>query len=185
MSKTGKSGPVLIELDEEARSEHLDRAASWFKNVQLTQAAFKELLGDAVDKVDEPHIKEYLRAMLKGAVEHERGASRLYVAIGRDPVSTPKLGGKLLAKSREVWADMIGLMGGAKSPWQDLQQLYISNGQSMSAFAVAEQLGLALGEPAILDITYPIIAQKSSDHLLLQECALEMCSKSILYKQSF
>ena len=82
-------------------------------------------------------------------------------------------------------AGIIALVGGAKSPWQDVQQLYISNLNSMSAFAVAEQLGLALGIPEILDITFPVIAQKSTDHLLLQEVALEMCSMSILYKKTF
>jgi hypothetical protein len=51
-------------------------------------------------------------------------------------------------------AGIIALAGGAKSPWQDVQQLYISNLNSMSAFAVAEQLGLALGIPEILDITF-------------------------------
>lgn len=55
----------------------------------------------------------------------------------------------------------------------------------MSAFAVAEQLGLALGIPEILDITFDVVSEKSTDQLLLQECASEICSKSILYQQSF
>ncbi len=54
----------------------------------------------------------------------------------------------------------------------------------MSAFAVAEQLGLALSIPEILDVTFPVIKQKSTDQLLLQKCALEMCSISILYKKT-
>ena len=93
--------------------------------------------------------------------------------------------GELAGKSRELWADLIGLAGGTKEPWHSLQQLYISNLNSMSAFAVAEQLGLALGIPEIADITFPVVAQKSTDHLLLQEIALEMCSMSILYQNSF
>ncbi len=53
----------------------------------------------------------------------------------------------------------------------------------MSTCAVAaEMLDLALGLPATLDITAAVVAQKSTDHLLLQECALEMCSISILYQ---
>ena len=177
--------PILIELGKDTREEHYERAAAWFKNVQLTQASFRQLLEDTVEKVEEPHIKDYLRTMLEHAREHEDGAEALFAVIGRKPSSMRKMAGNLLGKSREVWADAIALAGGAKGPWQDLQQLYISNLNSMSAFAVAEQLGLALGIPEILDITYPIVSQKSTDHLLLQECALEMCSKSILYQEPF
>src|SRR5215210_1738779 len=166
--------PVLIELDKECREEHYDRAAAWFKNVQLTQASFRQLLEDTVDKIEEPHLKE-----------HEQKAEALFAIIGRKPSSMRVLLGELTGKSRELWADVMALAGGVKGPWQDVQQLYISNLNSMSAFAVAEQLGLALGIPEILDITFPVIAQKSTDHLLLQEVALEMCSMSILYKKTF
>lgn len=92
------------------------------------------------------------------------------------------LSGELTGKTRELWAGIIALGGGAKGAWQYLQQLYISNFNSMSTFAVAEQLGLALSIPEILDVTFPVIKQKSTDQLLLQKCALEMCSISILQK---
>ena len=177
--------PVLIELDNECREEHYDRAAGWFKNVQLTQASFRQLLEDTVDKIEEPHLKDYLLTMLDHAKEHEQKAEALFAIIGRKPSSMRVLLGELTGKSRELWADVIALAGGVKGPWQDVQQLYISNLNSMSAFAVAEQLGLALGIPEILDITFPVVAQKSTDHLLLQEVALEMCSMSILYKKTF
>ncbi|AHM60700.1 hypothetical protein D770_12215 [Flammeovirgaceae bacterium 311] len=185
MENNPTTQPVLIELDAAAREEHFDRAEAWFKNVQFTQASFRQLLEDTVDKVEEPHIKDYLHTMLQQAREHEQKAEELFAVIGRKPSSTRTLLGDFLGKSREAWADLIALAGGAKGPWQDLQQLYISNLNSMSAFAVAEQLGLALGIPAILDITFDVVAQKSTSQLLLQECALEMCSKSILYKQPF
>jgi len=177
--------PILIELDAECRQEQYDRAEAWFKNVQLVQASFRQLLADTVEKIEEPHLKDYVTTMLAHAQEHEEKAEALFQIIGRKPSAVRPLLGEVLGKGRELWADLIALGGGAKSPWQDLQQLYISNLNSMSAFAVAEQLGLALGIPAILDITFPVVAQKSTDHLLLQECALEMCSKSILYQQSF
>lgn len=176
---------VLIELDKECREDHYDKAAQWFKNVQLTQASFRQLLEDTLDKIEEPHIKDYLTTMLEYAKQHEQQAEALFGIIGRKPSSMRVLLGELTGKSRELWADIIALAGGAKGPWQDVQQLYISNLNSMSAFAVAEQLGLALGIPEILDITFPVVAQKSSDHLLLQEIALEMCSMSILYKKRF
>ncbi|GHA80731.1 ferritin family protein [Pontibacter akesuensis] len=176
---------ILIELDQECREEQYNRAAAWFKNVQLTQASFRQLLEDTVEKIEEPHIKDYLYTMLEFARHHEEKAEELFRAIEREPSSVRTLAGEMLGKGRELWADIIALGGGAVGPWQDLQQLYISNLNSMSAFAVAEQLGLALGIPAILEITFPVVAQKSTDQLLLQECALEMCSKSILYKQPF
>ena len=185
MNNDTRSGAILIELDDKTRQEHYDKAAAWFKNVQLTQAAFRQLLEDTVDKIEEPHIKDYLSTMLKYAKEHEAKAEALFEVIGRKPSSARILLGELTGKTRELWADIIALGGGARGPWQDLQQLYISNLNSMSAFAVAEQLGLALGIPEILDITFPVIKQKSTDHLLLQECALEMCSISILYEKSF
>ena len=176
---------ILLELDDKTRQQHYDSAAAWFKNVQLTQASFRQLLEDTVAKIEEPHIKHYLSTMLDYAKEHETKAEALFAIIGRKPSSARVLLGELTGKSRELWADIIALGGGTKGPWQDLQQLYISNLNSMSAFAVAEQLGLALGIPEILDITFPVIRQKSTDQLLLQECSLEMCSISILYKKSF
>ncbi|WP_224998484.1 hypothetical protein [Cesiribacter sp. SM1] len=177
--------PILIELDLECREEHYSRAEAWFKNVQFTQASFRQLLEDTVPKIEEPHIKDYLSTMLAEAIEHESKAEDLFRIIGRKPSAIRTTLGDFLGKSREVWADVIALAGGAKGPWQDLQQLYVSNLNSMSAFAVAEQLGLALGIPRILDVTFGVVAEKSTSQLLLQECALEMCSKSILYKQPF
>lgn len=185
MENKQKKQAILIELDQRSREEHYDKAAAWFKNVQLTQASFRQLLKDTVEKIEEPHIKNYLQTMLPHAQEHEEKAEALFAVINREPSSMRKLAGDLLGKSRQAWADVIALGGGAKGPWQDLQQLYISNLNSMSAFAVAEQLGLALGIPEILDITFEVVAQKSTDQLLLQECALEMCSKSILYQTPF
>src|SRR4051812_36480630 len=177
--------PVFIELDEACRQEHFDRTEAWLKNVQLTQASFRQLLEDTVGKIEEPHIKDYLTTMLDHAKEHEQQAEKLFAVIGREPSTLRVKLGELAGKGRELLADMIALTGGAKAPWQDVHQLYISNLNSMSAFAVAEQLGLALGIPAIVDITYPVVSQKSTDQMLLQEIALEMCSMSILYKKGF
>jgi len=177
--------PVRIELDKACREEQFDRAEAWFKNVQLTQASFRQLLEDTVEKIEEPHIKDYLHTMLEQARAHETQAEALFAEIGCTPSAVRATLGEFLGKGRELWADIIAFSGSAKGPWQDLQQLYIANLNSMSAFAVAEQLGLALGIPAIVEITFGVIAQKSTDHLLLQECALEMCSKSILYHESF
>ena len=185
MKNTQAKQALLIELDQECRQDHYNKAAEWFKNVQLTQASFRQLLGDTVTKIEEPHIKDYLETMLGHALEHEEKAKALFAVVGHSPSTIRKITGDVLGKGRQLLADVIAFGGGVKGPWQELQQLYISNHNSMSAFAVAEQLGLALGIPEILDITFPVVAQKSTDQLLLQECALEMCSKSILYQQPF
>jgi len=177
--------PILIELDADCRTLQYDRAAAWFKNVQLVQADFRQLLEDTAEKIAEPHVKAYLLTMLDRAREHEHEAAKLFSVLDREASPIRELLGDVVGKGRELWADIIALGGGAKSPWQDLQQLYISNLNSMSAFAVAEMLGLALGFLAILDITAAVVAQKSTDNLLLQECALEMCSISILYQGRF
>lgn len=177
--------PVFIELDETCRQEQFDRTEAWFKNVQVTQASFRQLLEDTVGKIEEPHIKDYLSTMLEHAKQHELQAENLFNIIGRKPSNIRVKLGELAGKGRELLADIIAVTGGTKGPWQDVHQLYLSNLNSMSAFAVAEQLGLALGIPAVVDITYPIVSQKSTDHLLLQEIALEMCSMSILYQKSF
>lgn len=79
----------------------------------------------------------------------------------------------------------MAVAAGIKGPWQHLHQLYLSNTNLMSAFAVVEQIGLALGIPEIIDVTFPIILEKSADQLLIQEFVLEMAGISILYKQSF
>jgi len=176
---------ILIELDADYRASQYDRATAWFKNVQLVQADFRQLLEDTAEKIAEPHIKAYLLTMLDRAREHEHEAEKLFSVLDREASPIRALLGDVVGKGRELWADIIALGGSAKGPWQDLQQLYISNLNSMSAFAVAEMLGLALGFPAILDITAAVVAQKSTDHLLLQECALEMCSISILYQGRF
>lgn len=185
MDKERKTQPILLELDKACRQEQYDRTEAWLKNVQLTQASFRQLLEDTIEKIQEPHIRDYLQTMLAHAQAHERKAEDLFALIGRNPSTLRKLTGDVLGKGRQALAEVIAIGGGASGPWQDLQQLYISNHHSMSAFAVAEQLGLALGIPAILDITFSVVAEKSTDQLLLQECALEMCSKSILYKQPF
>ncbi|WP_347156658.1 hypothetical protein [Pontibacter chitinilyticus] len=177
--------PVLIELDETTRNKQLDRAQAWFQNVLLTQASYRQLLEDTVEKVEEPHIREYLAELAVQARKHEEKITELFSAIDREPSDVRKLLGQVMGKARQALGDFIAVAGGAVGPWQDLQQLYLSNYNSMGAMAVAEQLGLALGIPRIVEIAFGIVAEKSTDQLLLKECVLEMGSMSILYKESF
>ncbi|MBF9254474.1 hypothetical protein I2I11_14315 [Pontibacter sp. 172403-2] len=176
---------ILIELDAETRSKQLNRAETWFRNVQLTQASYRQLLEDTVEKIEEPHIKQYLAEMAARAKRHEEKLPELFAAIDRAPSDTRTLLGQVAGKARQALGDFIALAGGTAGPWQDLHQVYLSNYNSMSALAVAEQLGLALGIPRVVEITFGMVAEKSTDQLLLQECVLEMSSMAILYKDGF
>lgn len=177
--------PILIELDEETRNQQLDRASAWFNNVLLTQASYRQLIQDTVEKIEEPHIKQYLAEIAERAEAHEEKIRELFAAIDREPSEIRSVLGTIAGKARQALGDFIAVAGGAKGPWQDLHQVYLSNYNSMGAIAVAEQLGLALGIPQIAEITFQMILDKSTDQLLLQECVLEMCSMSILYKEGF
>ncbi len=59
----------------------------------------------------------------------------------------------------------------------------MTNLDAISGFAVTEQLGLALGNPAVTDITVPILTEKSEHQLQLQELLLEMAANAILYQR--
>ncbi len=182
MTSTAAIQPLLLELDEETRATQLDRVASWLHNVQLLQAAFRQLAEDTVPKIHEPHIKQYIADVAAQAKEHEQAVMALYRLIGRDPAPGRTLGGTLLSKVREVVADVEGAAGGAVGGWKELRELLLTNVDALGAFAVAEQLGLALGLPEAVDIVFPVVHAKWTAHLLLQEYMLEMGSKAILYK---
>ncbi|WP_437680270.1 hypothetical protein [Sorangium sp. So ce131] len=52
---------------------------------------------------------------------------------------------------------------------------------AMGAFAIAEQLGLALAHHELRDLAFAVEAEKSTDQLILKELMLEMAAVSILY----
>ena len=54
----------------------------------------------------------------------------------------------------------------------------------MSAFAVAEQLGLALGRPQAVDVAFRVVSEKSAHQLLLREVFLEFAADAVLYGRS-
>ena len=73
--------------------------------------------------------------------------------------------------------------GGSRPAWRDLRQLTLSNLDSMSAFAVAEQLGLALGRPRVVDLAFRVVSEKSAHQLLLREVFLEFAADAVLYRR--
>ena len=173
-------GPILLELDEATWDGQLDRAAAWLGNVILTQEKFRKFAEDTAAKVREPHIKKYLEDVVRHAVEHEELARGLARAIGREPASGRSLAGSVLARGAELVADVVGLAGGARGNWKDLRQLAIESQDALGAFAIVEQLGYALGLPELADPAFRVIAEKTKDHLLIQEYLLEMGPASIL-----
>ncbi len=185
MTAENNTQPILIELDEKSWDDFLDNASLWFDNLLVVQSSYRKLLEDTIDKINEFHIKAYLGEILERAKIHEAKIDELYKIINRDSSKVRKALGSVIGKADQVLGDLMAVTSGLKGPWQDLHQLYLSNTNVMGAFAVAEQIGLALGLPEIIDITQPIVIQKSTDQLLLQEFVLEMCGISILYKQSF
>ena len=177
--------PLLVELDERTRSEELDRVEPWLATVATLQATFRKLLEDTVDDVHEPHLHEGIADVLAAARAHEDQVDDLYRAFGRAPAGRDRLGSvtaSLVARTRELVGHVEGLAGGARgNSWRNTRQLLLTNLDSLGGFAVAQQLGLALGIPAVVEIAYPIIHRKSEDQLYLQEVMLEMATNAILY----
>lgn len=184
MSTSNMAGPVMIELGDESWSAFLDRFEAWLDNVLMTQSAFRRLAENTVDKIEEPHIRTYLGDVAERARDHERHVDDLYQVIGRRSSVARKAGGTVLGKVREGAADVVGLLGGAVGGWREMRELLLANQDAMGAFAIAEQLGLALGMPEVVDITFPIVNEKSTQQLLIQEYMLEMASNSILYHEA-
>ena len=58
-----------------------------------------------------------------------------------------------------------------------------TNLDSMSAFAVAEQLGLALGRPRAVDVAFRVVSEKSAHQLLLCEVSLEFAADAVLHRR--
>ncbi len=183
MSEAKNTSPILIELGEGAWKEQIDRAETWFGNALTVQGAFRRLVHDARDKVQEPHIRDYLGEILNKAMEHEQQAEELFGMIGRKAPTSRKLGGILVAGAHKALGKVEGTAGGATDAWQDLRQLLLLNLDSMGAFAVAEQIGFALAMPEVAKITFGIENEKMKHHLIMQELILETAAISILYKQ--
>ncbi len=173
--------PILLELDEQSWEQKLDRIERWLDNVLLLQASMRELAESVRDKVHEPHFRSFIAEVAEKAAQHERQAEQLYELIGRRPSRFRRQSGVLMGKTRGLWADMVGLAGGAAAPLGDLQQLLIASLNASSAFGTAEQLGLAMGIKELAETSFRIVAEKYAHHLLLQELTLESAATAILY----
>jgi hypothetical protein len=172
--------PILLDIGEEAWQQRLDGAEKWLGNLLMTQRAFRTLAEDTVGKLTEPHIRDYVSDLARTARDQERKAEQLFEVIGRKPPWKMQLAGSVVGKARRAAADVQGKVGRAETGWRDLHQLLLASVNAMGAFAIAEQLGLALGLPEIVDITFPVVHELSTAQLLLQELLLEMAPPAIL-----
>lgn len=172
--------PLILELDQETWADFLDRYDAWLGDLLTTQSAFHRLAERTVE-IEESHIKAYLADIAASAAAHERQAEALYRLIGREPSFAREVAGAVVSVVRDGAGATVGALGSAAGGWKALRELQIAGLDAMAAFAVAEQLGLALGLPEIVDVTFPVIIEKSTQQLLIQEFVLEMASTAILY----
>lgn len=176
--------PILLGIDSESWEGLLDNAEKWFDQLLLVQTTFRQFAEQTVDKIGEEHIKIEVLAIAKKAKIHEQQIEELYDAIGRHTSSTSRLAGELAGRLNSPMTDLKGLLGGASGYWKDLHQLMILNMNALSAFGMAEQLGLAMGITKIPEIVFPILHEKQKNHLLLQEYSLETGAVAVLYNKN-
>jgi hypothetical protein len=176
------SGPILIDLDEATWKEHVDRAERWLGHVAMVQAEFRTLAEDTAAKFHEPHLHEQLTKIAEAARAHEGRVAEMYRVIGRTPGRMTSFAGTAMGKAREALGGLVGAAAGAAGPWRDLHQLFLISLGSVGAFSVAEQLGYALGLPALASIAFDVSLEKFKHHRLLQEFVLEFASIAILYQ---
>jgi len=182
MSDSTTDDVILLELDESTWNTQLDRAAAWLNNVIMTQEKFRKFAEDTASKILEPHVRKYLEDVAKRAAAHEELARELPRALGREPSAGRSVAGAVLAKGAELVADVVGLAGGARGNWKDLRQLLLAGQDALGAFAIVEQLGLALGMPELADPAFRVQGEKMTDQLLIQEFMLEMGPVAILLR---
>ena len=173
---------VLFELDNASWETLINRAEKWFLNVQMIQTSFRKLVEDTLPKINDSNVRVYLETLLKIATRHEGQAGDLLRMIGGKPSTRRKVAGTGLAKTRELWAGVIGFSGGAVSAWTDLQQIFHASLDGIAAFGVANDIGLALGLSDITELTLHITNEKLVQHYRLQELVLELATISVLYR---
>ncbi|QDP41873.1 hypothetical protein [Radiobacillus deserti] len=182
---TQKQSLTLIELGSTYREEQLDRVERWLGNTIAIQIALMDITNKALKEIKEPHIHEALSKMEKSNQRHQDHAESLYKIISKEYTKQRnQLMGKGTALLEQGLFSFQDLMGGAVGSWKYMHQLVSLNQQVMGAFAILEQLGLALGMKDFVDTVFKIVHEKQMHQLMLQEYMLEMASISILYKNT-
>jgi hypothetical protein len=180
--------PLLLELDERTLAAQRAKVTPWLVTVGAVQSGFRRLLAGTVPLVQDPLVREWLSGMETSAREHEAAVDELFAAFDLQrpvPHLVSTVAGAVLGTARALAGQVQGLAAGASgavsgAAWRNLRQLQLSNLDSMSAFAVAQQFGLALGRPRVVEIAFPVVEKKSEQHLLLQELFLEFAGDAVL-----
>ena len=182
----GSSRVVLLEVDRDAWTNGLRRVRPWLAATATLQTVFRRVSHQVADTVSEPHIRTYLGEVTETARRHEALVDELYPAFGVPAVSRLAVAGTAAVAStgRQVAGQLVGRFSGAHGPgWRGMRVLLRSNLDAISGFAVTEQLALALGNPRVVDLVFPVLKEKKEHQLLIQEYLLEMASNAVLYQR--
>jgi hypothetical protein len=179
--------PLLVELDEATLAAQRGRTATWLATLATLQTGYRRLLGRTVPMVGDPLVRSWLDGLHDAARRHEAAVDEIAAALEVRPAAghpLTSLAGAVLGLGRELAGQVQGLVAGSSGPaWRDLRQLVLSNLDSMSAFAVAEQVGLALGRPQAVAVAFRVVSEKSEHQLLLREVFLEFAADAVLYRR--
>lgn len=179
-----KHETIILELDPDSWKKQLDVVEMWLGNVLAVQTNLTKLVDQTADRIKEPHIKEAMEKMSRAEERHEKSVLALFKMIDREPSMMKTAGGQVLTEMVEGLFNFQDLLGGAAGVWRDMHYLTLANQHAIGAFSVAEQLALAMGIKEFVELTFPIIHDKSTHQLVLQEYMLEMAPISLLYKDS-
>ena len=177
---------VLLEVGGDTWQESLRRVRPWLTATATLQSTFRRLSFGVAGRVDEPHIRTYLGEVAEVAGRHEALVDEVCSAFGVPSVPRPAVNGAAAVASSGRYAagQLVGRLSGAHGPgWRGLRVLLRSNLDAISGFAVTEQLGLALGNPRVVDLVFPVLKEKKEHQLLLQEYLLEMASNAVLRRR--
>jgi hypothetical protein len=180
------TGPLLLEVTPEHWDTMVGRVEPWLTSSHTLQSAYCRLAEDVARRATEPHIREYLGEVAAAARRHESVFAPLRAAFGvsPQPAGTTPVVAAAVSTAREIAAQAVGRLSGARGGgWRGLRELLRSNLDSVSGFAVSEQLGLALGMPHVVELVFPVVQEKQTHQLLLQELFLEMASNAVLYRR--
>lgn len=181
------AGPRFLELADTSVAEQRTRVAPWLSTVQTLQAAFCRLVADTVPLVDDPVVADLLSGVHRAAREHEDVAAELFAVFELSPPApgVTGLAGAVLGRAREVAGQVQGVLAGGRhsAAWRNLRQLQLSNLDALSGFAVVESLGLALGRPRAVELSFAVQGRKTEDQLLLRELFLEFATDAVLRRR--
>ena len=174
--------PIVIEIDEASWKQHLDRIEPWLGTTLTAQSAFRQLLEQVGPTMVEPHARQAVALQAETARRHEAEAERFFSLIGRDPSAARKAMGSVLAPAQRGATAALAATGGVGGNWPGLQGLVPAALNAQTGFAVAEQLGLAIGHRELAEAAYDVENEQAGGMLLLKELMLEVAAMAILYK---